>query len=182
MFSWDTTPATSPFGAVLTPLPDSGIVDFTHPEAYAWWRDAHQPLFEAGVDVIKSDFGEQVPEDAVAHNGDAGPAAAQRLSASLQPLRVRGEARNLGPEGARSSGPRRLGGPQRYPLGGAATRKATGRGSRHRSAVAVVGGSGNPWYATDIGGFYGGSSRTRAVRALVPGGGVRLAHALARHR
>ena len=69
---WYTSPGTSPFGDVLTPLPESGIVDFTNPSAYAWWRDAHQPLFEAGVDVIKSDFGEQVPEDAVAFNGDSG--------------------------------------------------------------------------------------------------------------
>ena len=57
---------------MLTPLPDSGIVDFTHPDAFAWWRDAHQPLFDAGVDVIKSDFGEAVPDDAIAANGDDG--------------------------------------------------------------------------------------------------------------
>ena len=42
VFGWDTAPGTSPFGDVLTPLPESGIVDFTNPEAYAWWRDAHQ--------------------------------------------------------------------------------------------------------------------------------------------
>ena len=29
VFGWDTSPATSPFGNVLTPLPESGIVDFT---------------------------------------------------------------------------------------------------------------------------------------------------------
>ena len=72
VFGWDTSPGTSPFGDVLTSLPESGLVDFTNPAAYAWWRDAHRPLFEAGVDVIKSDFGEHVPEDAVAFNGDRG--------------------------------------------------------------------------------------------------------------
>ena len=29
VFGWDTAPGTSPFGKVLTPLPESGIVDFT---------------------------------------------------------------------------------------------------------------------------------------------------------
>src|SRR5438876_6515911 len=72
VFEWDIAPATSPFSGALTPLPPSGIVDFTHPDAYAWWRDAHEPLFKAGVDVIKSDFGEHVPDDAVAFNGDRG--------------------------------------------------------------------------------------------------------------
>jgi alpha-D-xyloside xylohydrolase len=72
VFGWDTSPATSPFGGELTPLPESGIVDFTNPVAYAWWRDAHEALFKSGVDVIKSDFGEQVPDDALACNGDRG--------------------------------------------------------------------------------------------------------------
>jgi alpha-D-xyloside xylohydrolase len=72
VFDWDVDPATSPFGSVLTPLSPSSIVDFTNPEAYAFWRDEHAALFAAGVDVIKSDFGEHVPDDCVAHNGDSG--------------------------------------------------------------------------------------------------------------
>jgi alpha-D-xyloside xylohydrolase len=57
---------------VLTPLPESGLLDFTHPEAYAWWRDRHRELFELGVDMIKADFGEQVEPDMVASNGACG--------------------------------------------------------------------------------------------------------------
>jgi len=30
VFGWDTSPNTSPFGSVLTPLPESGILDFTN--------------------------------------------------------------------------------------------------------------------------------------------------------
>ncbi|MGQ0570400.1 MAG: TIM-barrel domain-containing protein, partial [Armatimonadota bacterium] len=53
VYDWD--PA--PFSGLLTPLPRSGMVDFTNPEAYAWFRDAHRTLFAAGVDVMKTDFG-----------------------------------------------------------------------------------------------------------------------------
>ena len=72
VFDWDADPATSPFGSVLTPLPPSAIIDFTNPEAYAFWRDEHEALFDAGVDVIKADFGEHVPDECVAWNGDSG--------------------------------------------------------------------------------------------------------------
>src|SRR5262249_35225829 len=65
-------PASSGAGAAPTPPPESGIVDFSHPAAYAWWRDAHEGLFADGVDVLHGDFGEQIPDDAVAFNGDSG--------------------------------------------------------------------------------------------------------------
>jgi alpha-D-xyloside xylohydrolase len=51
----------------LSPLQPSGLIDFTHPDAYEYWRDGHAKLFELGVDVIKTDFGEQVPDACVAH-------------------------------------------------------------------------------------------------------------------
>ena len=53
-------------------MPDSGIVDFTHPDAYAFWRYEHKALFDLGVDMIKADFGEQIEADRVACNGDEG--------------------------------------------------------------------------------------------------------------
>ncbi len=158
VFGWDTSPATSPFGNVLTPLPESGIVDFTHPAAYAWWRDAHEKLFAQGVDVIKSDFGEHVPDDAVAFNGDRG----RRLH-NVYPLLYNQcifEATGLfqRPENAPPMVWGRAGwtGSQRYPIqwGGDPQSDWEGLAASIRGGLSW-GMSGAPFHATDIGGFYG---------------------------
>lgn len=163
VFGWDMAPGTSPFGEVLTPLPQSGLVDFTNPEAFAWWRDAHEALFADGVDVIESDFGEHVPDDAVAFSGDWG----RRLH-NVYPLlynRCVFEAtRKFQPEGA---GPpmvwSRAGwtGSQRYPMGWGGNPQSDWEGL----AASLRGGlswgmSGNPYHSSDIGGFYGSAQPT----------------------
>lgn len=52
--------------------PPVGVVDMTHPEAVAWFKDLLRPLLRMGVDVFKSDFGEGVIPDCIAHNGMTG--------------------------------------------------------------------------------------------------------------
>jgi len=158
VFGWDANPATSPFGNVLTPLPDSGLVDFTNPAAFAWWRDAHKPLFDAGVDVIKSDFGEQVPDDAHAANGDTG----RRLHNVYPLLYNQCVFEATGRYKAAGAGPpivwSRAGwaGSQRYPVGWGGDPQSDWEGL----AGSIRGGlswgmSGTPYHSSDIGGFYG---------------------------
>ncbi|MFT6408718.1 MAG: alpha-D-xyloside xylohydrolase, partial [Arenicella sp.] len=69
LYDWDQ----QAFGDVLSPLPKSGIVDFTHPDAYEYWKQAHKALFDIGIDMIKSDFGEQLEDNnMLAYNGETG--------------------------------------------------------------------------------------------------------------
>lgn len=45
------------------------IVDFTNPDAAAWYTGFLDTLVDMGVDCFKTDFGERIPVDAVYHNG-----------------------------------------------------------------------------------------------------------------
>lgn len=45
------------------------LVDFTHPDAVAWFKDRLRGLLRQGVDALKTDFGERIPTDVVWHDG-----------------------------------------------------------------------------------------------------------------
>ena len=47
----------------------SAAVDFTNPAAVEWFKAKNRQLLEMGVAVIKTDFAEDLPDDAVAHDG-----------------------------------------------------------------------------------------------------------------
>lgn len=46
-----------------------GLVDFTNPDATAWYLSKLKALLDMGVDSFKTDFGERVPTDCVYHDG-----------------------------------------------------------------------------------------------------------------
>ena len=46
-----------------------GIVDFTNPDARAWYTDKLRALLDLGVDAFKTDFGERIPTDVVWADG-----------------------------------------------------------------------------------------------------------------
>jgi alpha-D-xyloside xylohydrolase len=77
------------YGLSLAPRPDGvvreatpqnswnarvAIVDLTNVRAYDWFQDLHRPLLRMGVDVFKTDFGEDIPADALFSNGQTGAA------------------------------------------------------------------------------------------------------------
>jgi alpha-D-xyloside xylohydrolase len=159
VFDWVKDPTDDPFGAVLTPLPPSGLLDFTHPDAARFWADSHDKLFDDGVDVMKTDFGEQVEDDMHAHNGDTG----RRLH-NVYPLLYNGcvydatqrynDAHGRGP--AMVWGRDGFIGSQRYPMqwGGDPQTDWEGMAASIRGALSY-GMSGVPCYSSDVGGFYG---------------------------
>lgn len=48
------------------------LVDFSREEARAWWRERNAGLVDLGVDVVKCDFGEGLPDNAVMGDGRSG--------------------------------------------------------------------------------------------------------------
>lgn len=150
-YVWDR----EPFGDVLTPLPDSGLVDFTHPDAYAYWRDRHAELFAVGVDMIKADFGEQVEDDMLAHNGATGREL-HNVYAHLYNKCVYEAAEKFAANGAFLFSRASWTGCQRFPSQWGGDPQADWEGL----AASIRGGlswgmTGAPFYATDVGGFYG---------------------------
>ena len=143
------------WGPVLTPLPTSGLVDFTHPEAYAFWRDRHKDLFDIGVDMIKADFGEQVLEGMVASNGERGHAL-HNVYAYLYNKCVYEAAARYCRSGAFLFSRAAWTGCQRFPSqwGGDPQADFEGLAASLRGGLSW-GMTGAPFYATDVGGFYG---------------------------
>lgn len=173
-YQWDT----SPFGDVLTPLPESGLVDFTHPEAYAFWRDSHKELFDIGIDMIKADFGEQVNDDMQAYNGATG-AQLHNVYSLLYNRCVYEAAERYSRNGPFLFSRSAWTGSQRYPAqwGGDPQADWGGLAASLRGGLSW-GMSGAPFYATDVGGFYGDTRDAelyvRWVQAAVFSAHIRL--------
>lgn len=150
-YQWDQ----SAFGEVLTPLPESGIVDFTHPDAYQFWLESHKHLFDLGIDMIKADFGEQVEDDnMLAFNGDSG-SRLHNVYSLLYNRCVYEAAEKYCQSGPFLFSRSAWTGSQCYPSqwGGDPQADWGGLAASIRGALSW-GLSGAPFYATDVGGFY----------------------------
>jgi alpha-D-xyloside xylohydrolase len=71
LFTWNEAPPSLEDEDLHGPQP-AGFIDFTHPEAYAAWRDKHRSLFDDGVDFMHTALGELPPAAARGRSGETG--------------------------------------------------------------------------------------------------------------
>ena len=166
------------YGLSLAPRPDgrvrqadeddswnarATIVDFTNQEAAAWYKELHRPALRMGADVFKTDFGENIPEDAVFHNGQTGA-----TMHNLYPLlynravfEITQEEKGYGAVWARSA----FAGSQQYPLvwSGDPAADFASLACTIRGGLSA-GMSGLPFWSNDIGGYRGTPSAELYVR------------------
>jgi len=139
----------------LPPAPPAALVDFTNPEAVKWIQEKHFDLLNQGVDVFKTDFGEQVPIDAVSpHSGITGKRL-HNLYAVLYNRSIFEATKHYHGKGlvwARSAGI----GSQQYPVhwGGDPQTSYSSLAGSLRGGLSL-GLSGIPFWGSDIGGFFG---------------------------
>jgi alpha-D-xyloside xylohydrolase len=166
------------YGLSLAPRPDgvvrrarradswnarAAVIDLTDPGARAWFKNLHRPLLRMGVDVFKTDFGEDVPAEAVFHDGRTG---AERHN--LYPLlynqavaEVTSEERGSGLVWSRAA----AAGSQRFPVcwSGDPAADWDSLAATIRSGLSA-GMSGLAFWSNDIGGYRGTPSSELYVR------------------
>ncbi|MCX6150944.1 MAG: hypothetical protein NTX22_10495 [Ignavibacteriales bacterium] len=166
------------YGLSLVPLPDGivrtassenswnarvVIIDLTNPDAYDWFKNLHRPIFKDGADVFKTDFGEDIPEDAIFFNGETG-----KTMHNLYPLlynkavfEVTKEEKKYGIVWSRSG----TAGNQRYPTcwSGDPAADFESLACTIRGGLSI-GLSGVPFWSNDIGGYRGMPSPELYIR------------------
>ena len=139
----------------------AGILDFTDPDAVAWWQERHRRLLDQGVDVFKTDFGEYLPPEAVTSDGRTGrtthnryPVDYQRAVAGAFDETTTGDETTTDDETPLLWSRSGWAGAQQYPVhwGGDAASTEAGFADTVRGGLSLAA-SGVPLWSCDIGGY-----------------------------
>ncbi|GHV26314.1 alpha-xylosidase [Clostridia bacterium] len=130
------------------------LVDFTNPDAAAWFQSKLKALTDMGVDAFKTDFGERIPTDAVYSNGAHAPSMhnfyTYLYNKCVYELLVREKGEGEAVLFARSA----TAGSQAFPLhwGGDSTSTYVSMAETLRGGLSLAD-SGFAYWSHDIGGF-----------------------------
>lgn len=146
-------------------LPYCGVVDFTNPEAAAWYQQKIAALLEEGVDVLKTDFAEDIPEDAVFYNGKTGKEMRNIYSRLYNDAVFSVTCEKKGKENGLVWARSGCAGMQKYPVcwSGDPYSSYEGMAGTLRGGLSLAM-SGVPFWSHDMGGFYGNVSEEIFVR------------------
>jgi len=132
-----------------------GLVDFTNPEATAWYQGKLRTLLAQGVDAFKTDFGERIPLDVVWHDG-SDPERMHNWYTQLYNQSVAAVLEEHSPGGAVVFARSATVGGHRFPVhwGGDSTSTFVSMAESLRGGLSLAFG-GFAYWSHDIGGFEG---------------------------
>ena len=141
------------------------LLDFTNPEATEWFREKIKTVLEEGVDILKTDFGEDIPYDAVFYNGMTGKEMRNVYSRIYNQVVFETIKDCKGKENAIVWARSGCAGMQQFPVCWSGDPHSTYEGM----AMTLRGGlslamSGVPFWSHDMGGFYGNVSKDLFIR------------------
>lgn len=146
-------------------LPYCGMVDFTNPQAAAWYQQKIAALLDEGVDVLKTDFAEDIPEDALFYNGKTGKEMRNLYSRLYNDAVFSITREKKGEENGLVWARSGCAGMQKYPVcwSGDPYSSYEGMAGTLRGGLSLAM-SGVPFWSHDMGGFYGDVSEEIFVR------------------
>lgn len=141
------------------------LLDFTNPEAKSWYQEKVRGILDEGVDVLKTDFGEDIPYDAIFSNGMTGEQMRNIYSRLYNEAVFEVARQSKGVENALVWARSGCAGMQQFPVCWSGDPKSSyeGMAATLRAGLSL-GMSGVPFWSHDMGGFYGTVTKDVFIR------------------
>lgn len=146
-------------------LSECVLLDFTNPEAVRWFQDKIKNVLEEGIDVLKTDFGEDIPYNACFYNGMTGKELRNIYSRLYNKAVFEIIKECKGQENALVWARSGCAGMQQFPVCWCGDPRSgwEGMAASLRAGLSMAM-SGVPFWSHDMGGFYGNVTKEVFVR------------------
>ena len=141
------------------------LLDFTNPKAVEWFKIKITGILKEGVDVLKTDFGEDIPYDAYFYNGKTGKELRNIYSRLYNKVVYETIKECKGEENALVWARSGCAGMQQFPVCWCGDPRSSWQGmaASLRSGLSMAM-SGVPFWSHDMGGFYGNVTKEVFIR------------------